>query len=178
MAGIPIIPIRLEPIKVPVHADRRLAFQVITAFGAGSKESGESSKVLERDGDRVLVEFHSPVKGLFGRTKVYKTVEWVTPHEPDRIDFEHVRGPLKMMRDRFVLEEVEGGCSTLQYESEFAVRWWWPGWVIGVLYVRPTLGRMMRKHLAEMKETIEERARRSHLFPPCVHTADDVHITA
>jgi hypothetical protein len=175
--GIPVVTITLAPIDVPVHADRRLAFQVITAFGAGAKDSGESSKVLERGGDRVLVEFHSPVKGLLGRTKVYKTVEWVTPHEPDRVDFEHVNGPLEVMHDRFLLEEVEGGCMTLRYESEFAVRWWWPGWVIGMLYVRPTLRKMMSKHLMDMKETIEERARRSHLFPACAHTTDDVRTT-
>ena len=173
-----LIPVHLPPIELHIHADRRLAFQVITAFGAGSKESDESSKVLEQDGNRALVEFHSPVKGLFGRTKVYKTVEWVTPREPDQIDFEHVKGPLKMMHDRFVLKEVEGGCSTLQYESEFAVRWWWPGWIIGVLYVRPTLSKMMRKHLAGVKKTIEERARRSHVFPPCDVKDDDVRIAA
>ncbi len=176
--GIPVVSIKLDPIEVPIHADRRLAFQVMTAFGAGPKDAAESSKVLEHDGDRVLVEFHSPVKGLHGRTKVYKTTEWVMPHEPERIDFEHVNGPLEIMHDHMELEEVEGGCMTLRYTSEFAVRWWWPGWIIGILYVRPTLRKMMEKHLLDLKETIEERAQRSHLFPQCAHITNDEHAKA
>jgi hypothetical protein len=40
-----IIPIRLEPVECHIHADRRLAFQVLTAFGA-KQEDGGASRVL------------------------------------------------------------------------------------------------------------------------------------
>ncbi len=72
-----IIPIRLAPVALHIHADRRLAFEVLTAFGA-RQEDGGASAVLRDEGDRKLVEFHSviPVPGS-GR-KIYRTVEWVS----------------------------------------------------------------------------------------------------
>ena len=158
------IPIRLPTMDVHVDADRRLAFQVITAFGASSQGDGPSSRVLSQEEDRVLVEFHVPGTGLFGQRKMYRTVEWVTPHEPERVEFDTVEGPLPMMRDRFILEE-EGVCTHLRYESEFGVRGWAAGWLLGMLYVRPKLKRLMLDHLHEMKQTIEERASRSKAFP-------------
>ena len=162
------IPIRLPPVEVHVHADRRLAFQVITAFDIPAKGDGPSSRVLSREEDRLLVEFNSPIRGLLGGRKVYRTVERVTLHEPERIDFEGVKGPLSLLSDRFTLEQ-EGGCTRFRYESKFGVRGWVIGWLIGMLYVRPKLGRFMREHTAEMKETIEARAERSRMFPqqPC-----------
>ena len=163
-----VIPIRLQPIEVHIHADRRLAFQVITAFGASAQTGETSTKVLSREADRLLVEFRIPVRGLFGRQKVYRTVEWVTPYEPERVEFDTVEGPTAMKRDRFILEEL-GGCTCIRYESECGIWGWVPGWLLGVLYVRPMLKRLMQEHLEEMKETIEARARRSKMFPqqPC-----------
>ncbi len=55
-----VIPIRLKPADLHIHADRRLAFQVLTAFGA-RQEGGSSSRVLKDHGDRKLVEFHSVI---------------------------------------------------------------------------------------------------------------------
>ena len=163
-----LIPIRLQPLEVHIHADRRLAFQVITAFGAAGQEGEASSRVLSREEDRLLVEFQTPGPGLFGRRKVYRTVEWVTAIEPERVEFETVDGPLSMMRDRFILEE-QGGCTLLRYESEFGINGWVAGWLLSVLYAKPRLKRLMGEHLREIKETIEARARRSRVYPqqPC-----------
>lgn len=55
-----IIPIRLEPVECHIHADRRLAFQVLTAFGA-KQEDGGASRVLADEGHRKLVEFVTPI---------------------------------------------------------------------------------------------------------------------
>lgn len=166
---VTIIPIRLPIQEVHIHADPRLAFQVITAFGASSHESGSSSKVLSSAGSRLLVEFRTPTRDIFGRRKVYRTVEWVVPHEPHSVEFETVEGPLSMMRDRLVLVP-EGGCTRLRYESVIGIKGWVAGWLLGMVYVRPLLMRLMREHLATMKETIETRARRSKVFPqrPCI----------
>ncbi len=179
------IPISAGLQQVHVHADRRLAFQVLTAFGGPADESGASTRaasakeastrVLAEQEGRRLVEFHTPVQGLFGRRKVYRTVEWVTTREPERVDFEGVEGPLPLLRDRFTLEE-RGGCTLFGYESTFGVRGWWLGWAVGMIYVRPTMRRFIRRHLEELKETIEERARRSKVYPqqPCIE-ATEVH---
>ena len=117
---------------------------------------------------RLLVEFKTSGRGLFGGRKVYRTVEWVTLQEPDRIQFDGVEGPLSMLHDIFELEE-RGGCTLLRYKSEFGVRGWIVGWLISRFYVRPMLWRMMQEHMQEMKETIEARAQRSKVWPqrPC-----------
>ena len=163
---MPVIPVRMPPQEVHIHADRRLAFQVITSFGASQGIEGGASQVLRREDDgRLLVEFHTQGPGLFGRRKFYRTVERVTLHEPERVEFDGVEGPLSMLQDRFYLEE-ERNCARLRYESVFGVRGWVIGWLIAVLYVRPRMRRLMRQHLAEMKETIEARAKRSKVYPP------------
>ncbi len=102
------IPIRLSSIEVQIHADRRLVFRFITAFGAETLGSEASSRVLSRDDGRLLVEFNTPGPSFLGKRKVYRTVEWVTPHEPERVEFEEAEGPFAMRQERITLEE-EGG---------------------------------------------------------------------
>jgi hypothetical protein len=82
-----MMPVCTPKMSVHIHAQRELAFQVLTAFGAGP-QNGSQSKVLQTDGEKLLVEFHTPGRDFLGRRRVYRTVEWVTPHEPDAIDFE------------------------------------------------------------------------------------------
>lgn len=171
-----MIPIRLAPVGIHIRADRRLAFQVLTAFGASAQGHGASSRVLAREEGRLLVEFHTPIRSLFGRRSIYRTVEWVTPHEPTLVEFEAVEGPLAMMRDRLRLEE-ENGCTRLWYESEFGVRGWVAGWLIGMFYVRPLMMRFIREHLKEIRETIEARARKSRIYPQRPCGADDHALT-
>ena len=147
------IPVNAKPETVHVHADPRLAFQVLTVFGAAMPGSEGSSKVLSEDEGRLLVEFHTPVKGLLGRTKVYRAVEWVTRHEPEAVDFEGVEGPLALLR----------------YESQFGLKWGVAGWLLARLLVRPVMQRFIQTHLSELKEAIEARAARSKVYPhvPC-----------
>ena len=162
-----VIPVSAREISVHIHADRRLAFQVLTAFGAGGQNQA-GSRVLRRDEDRLLVEFHTPGISLTGRRRIYRTVEWVTTNEPGAICFEGVEGPLSMLHDRFDLE-VDGGCTRLTYRSEFGLSGWVLGWLVSRLVVRHMLHRTMVEHMAELKATIEERAKRSRVFPqkPC-----------
>ena len=58
-----IIPIRLATVELHMHVDRRLAFEVLTAFGA-RQDDGGSSTVLKDEGDRKLVEFRSVIPTL------------------------------------------------------------------------------------------------------------------
>ena len=162
------IPVNAKPETVHVHADPRLAFQVLTAFGAAMPGSEGSSKVLSEDEGHLLVEFHTPVKGLLGRTKVYRTVEWVTRHEPEAVDFEGVEGPLTLLRDRITVE-AQGNCALLRYESQFGLKWGVAGWLLARLLVRPVMQRFIQTHLSELKEAIEAHAARSKVYPhvPC-----------
>ena len=124
-----IVPIRLKPVELHIHADRRLAFQVLTAFGA-RQDDGSSSKVLKDENDRKLVEFHSVIPTFGSGQKIYRTVEWVTLREPEEIRFEGVEGPLDLLQDRFVLRDLDG-CTLFRYESTIGVKGGIAGWLKG-----------------------------------------------
>lgn len=163
-------PIALPTAEIHIHADRRLVFQVVTAFGAATSESGAPGpKLLQDDGDRKLVQFSTPVK-LLGMQKAFPTNEWVTMKEPERIDFNLVPGDgpitggLKLLSDRFTFED-QSGCTLMRYDSTFGIRWSWPGWVLGKLLFAPILKSHMRHHLDGLKVMVEERAKRSRVFP-------------
>lgn len=158
-----MLSIRMKPVEIHIHADRRLAFQVVTAYGARQPD-GSSSEVLREEGGRKLVEFNTLMPTWRGGKKMYRTVEWVTHHEPQAVDFQGVEGPLEFLRDRFVFEDV-GGCTMFRYESTFGLKRWILGWLMGRFYVKPILGAFMREHAYRLKETIEERARQSRIFP-------------
>ena len=158
-----VISIRMEPVETHIHADRRLAFQVLTAFGA-SQSDGGSTAVLQDEGHRKLVEFRTLIPTAGGSRKMFRTVEWVTPHEPGAIDFQGVEGPLHFLKDRFVLEDA-GGCTRFRYESTFGLKGWIVGWLVARFRVKPFLSHFMRAHTRALKATIEERARRSRVFP-------------
>ncbi|MDA1349100.1 MAG: hypothetical protein O3A47_09595 [Chloroflexi bacterium] len=158
-----VITVRLPPVEAHIHADRRLAFEFLTAFGANQGDEG-ASRVIEDRGDRKLVEFHSSTPTLTGKRKTYRTVEWVTLEAPTEILFEGVEGPLSLLRDRFTLEDLQG-CTRFLYESTVGVPGWVLGWLVAQTYVRTLLGKFMREHTASMKEKIEDRARKSRVYP-------------
>ena len=143
--------------SIHIHADRRSVFEMLTSFGDDDPGFEDLTRVLSKQGDRVLVETRTQKCGVVGGCNIYRTVEWVTPREPGLIEFETVEDPLPMTRDRYVLEEW-GDCTVLHYESRFSSKGWLPGWLIGVLVAKPALKRSMREHLEGVKRTIEEQA--------------------
>lgn len=165
---MPPIPIDVDPQEALVHADRRLAFEVITAFRSPESNPVESVRVLERWDDQgtLLAEFSTPVPLPLGIAWTLKTVEYVTFHEPSRIDFALAQpnGILRLLEDRFTLEEVPEG-AYFRYESRFGIGGWVLGWILGQLAVKPLMKSHMRAHTAYLKQTIEERARRSRKYP-------------
>ena len=162
------IRIRMPTAEVHLHADRRLAFQVLTAWSAARPDGRPTAKVLEKSGDRLLCEFYTPVNVIFGLNWLQRTVEWVRTTEPELIEFEAVKAPLPLLLCTWSLEEW-GACCLFKYDATIALHGSVLGWVFWVLFVKPMLKRMMNAHLAELKETIEARAVRSRVFPqqPC-----------
>lgn len=160
-----------------IHAQRELAFEVVSALGVGGAvngsggNAGESpmSVVLKTDGPRMLVEFNTPLKlGPFATT--WKSTEWVTPEKPRSIDFELVpasgiiSGGLRQLTDRFEFAP-EGNCTILTYSSRFGIRWSVGGWLVGKVLVAPIMNMHMSEHLVQVKEMVESRARRSRVYP-------------
>ena len=106
---------RLSSYSVRIIAPRKLVFQLMSSFGMGGDmgASGESSRVVHRDGDRLVAEFRSPAGWL-----TVSTLEEVVLEPPDRIRFRHLRGPLQSAREEFVLKSV-GGEKELTHHGGF-----------------------------------------------------------
>ncbi len=162
-------PITLEPRTIHIRADRRLVFQVLTAYGNMGLD-GYSSKVMDDHGDRKLVEFHTPLK-IRNTTHVVRSVEWVKLTEPERIDFWLAEGyedksifALSLLEDAFALADRDG-CTEMTYESRYAVNTPVIGWVVARLMIAPVMRRHMVDHLEDIRGLCEARAERSRVWP-------------
>ena len=156
------------PQATVVRADRRLAFEVLTAFGVRLPDGGRT-EVLRRDsGGVLLVCFTTPLR-FAGRNLKLVTEEEVRLEQDRAIQFNLVcgRGVMRifaLLDDRFVLEpEGDGACTRLVYESSFALRGGWLGWLAGRLLFKRLMQRFMVSHLQELRSTIELRASRSRV---------------
>ena len=155
--------VKLADQSMDIAAPRELVFQMLSAFGKGSLPGaeGESSRVVERDGNVILAEFLS-VSG----NRTYRTLENVVLYPPERITFEHVEGPLPFSEEEFTLAEREAG-TRLAYVGKIECKIsWMPGmgWLIALLYARPKYNSVIRNHMKRLKSAAEARALRSHVF--------------
>ena len=150
----------LTPHEVIVDAPREMVFEMLTAFGRGRLPgSKEMSRVIEKDGDRLVVEFTTDA--IY---KTYTTVEEVTLYRPDRITFKHLDGPLESFDEVFTFEDLPDGRPPWRHTGSFRLGWPVVGGVVGRNVTKRWFERVMRKHMREMKEAIEARAARRHVF--------------
>ncbi|MDA1256781.1 MAG: SRPBCC family protein [Chloroflexi bacterium] len=150
----------LAPHETIVDAPREMVFQMLTAFGRGRLPgSKEKSLILEEDGDRLVVEFTTDAV-----YRTYTTVEEVVLYRPDRITFKHLDGPLESCDEVFTFEELPDGRTLWRHTGSFRLGWPVVGGVVGRNVTKRWFERVMRKHMRGMKEAIEARAARSHVF--------------
>ena len=155
--------VKLATQKVYIDAPRDMVFQMLSAIGKGSLPGaeGESSRVLERDGNTLIAEF-------FTRSgkRTYRTVEEVQLHPPERITFTHLEGPLVFSDEEFNLVALETG-TELRYRGKIECRLaLLPGigWLTAWLYVRPKYNSVIKSHMHHLKAAAEARAARSHVY--------------
>ena len=155
--------VKLSDKSVYINAPREMVFQMLSSFGKGSLPGvqGESSRVLERDGDTIIAEFMTT-----SGKRVYRTMEKVQLYPPERITFEHLQGPLIFSEEEFNLAEKDDG-TELRYYGEIGCRI--PllaglGWIIAKFYVKPKYDAVIRIHMSALKTAAEARAARSHVF--------------
>ncbi len=155
--------VRLAHMKLFIGAPRELVFQMISAIGKGRLPGGdgESSRVLEREGNTLIAEFYSR-----SGKRIYRTLERVELYPPERLSFSHLEGPLTYSEEEFVLVERDGGME-LQYRGEIECKLRFGpglGWLTALLYVRPKYNALIRDHMDHLKDAAEARAARSHVF--------------
>ena len=155
-------PIQLNPQSVEIDAPRELVFQMLSSFRRGriAGDNAESTRLISEDGNVKTVEFTTKA-GPFS----YRTLEEVTLHRPERIEFKHLEGPLDFSEEEFTLDETPDGGTLLTHTGSFIwKRFPFFGWFGGVIYTRPMYHSVIRKHFATVKEAAEARAARSHVF--------------
>ena len=131
--------VRLQIQSVTVRASRPVVFELITSFG-GSVDSGgplgqdqEGKRLVERDGNRLVMEFDSND----GR-KMYRTLEEVILYPQERITFRHLEGPLYHSQEEFSFTEVDAG-TMMTHSGEIECRMHWlpgTGWAVARFYVK------------------------------------------
>ena len=154
--------IELRPQSVEIDAPRELVFQMLSSFRRGriAGDNAESTRLISEDGDVKTVEFITKA-GPFS----YRTLEEVTLHKPQKIEFRHLEGPLDFSEETFTLDETSEGATLLTHSGSFIwKRFPFFGWFGGVIYTRPMYHRVIRKHFESVKEAAEARAARSHVF--------------
>lgn len=150
--------VRLRQQSINIRAPRSVVFQLVSSFGEGNDSGGtpsekeEGSRMLEREGNRLVMEF----KSRDGR-KTYRTVEEVMLYPEERITFRHLEGPLHHSGEEFVFAEVDSG-TIMTHNGEIECRMHrlpGAGWAVARFYVKRHYERLVLRHMTALKERAE-----------------------
>ena len=156
--------VRLRQQSVTIRAPRSVVFALVSSFGGGVEdgdgaggphgENDEGKRLVERDGNRLVMEFRS----RDGR-KMYRTLEEVMLYPEERITFRHLEGPLYHSREEFVFTDMDSGV-IMTHNGEIECRMHWlpgAGWAVARFYVKHHYERLVLRHMNYLKEQAEGR---------------------
>ncbi|MBA3235415.1 MAG: hypothetical protein H0T59_05405, partial [Chloroflexi bacterium] len=112
--------IELGPIALHVEAPPALVFQMLAAIGQGAQTNGERADIIkERDGE-LICDFWTNISLPVGRDRLVRTRERVNVRPPDRIDYEHLDGPVAGLRESIVVGPCgHGNGTTMTYTGGY-----------------------------------------------------------
>jgi hypothetical protein len=151
------------PIEAEVEAPALLMYQMLAAIGQGAPRPGEGAEIVERDGDDLLCDFWTTVSLPLGRSRRVRTREAVRLIPPDRIEYEHLDGPVRGLRESIVVESLGARRSRLVYRGSYPS----PGRLAGIAFralSRAAIERTVVEHFEDLRARAEHRAARSRLF--------------
>lgn len=155
--------VEVGPIDADVAAPAALLFQMLRAIGQGAQRPGERAEILGRDGDALVCDFWTIVSLPFGRTRSVRTRERVRLVPPARVEYVHLDGPVRGLRESITIEPIDDRRSRLVYRGTYAPR----GRLAGHAFrsvSRGAIERAVRDHFADLRERAEARAARSRIF--------------
>lgn len=153
--------VKLKTQSVVIQAPRSKVFRLISSYGdaelgSESKNSTEDMEegktLLERDGNRLLIEFRSR-----DERKMYRTLEEVMLYPEERITFKHIEGPLHHSQEEFIFAEVDSG-TKMTHSGEIECRMHWlpvAGWAVARFYVKRHYERLVLRHMNSLKDQAE-----------------------
>jgi len=157
------VALKVGPIDAEIDAPAALLFQMLGAIGQGAQRPGEHAEILERAGDALVCDFWTVVSLPFGRTRSVRTREAVRLVPPDRIEYEHLGGPIRGLRESITVEPLGDCRSRLVYRGTYPPRRRLAGLAFRLLS-RGAVERAVRDHFADLGQRAEARAGRSRLF--------------
>ena len=155
--------IDVGPVTIEIAAPPALVFQMLAAIGEGAQQHGERAEVLEQRDGELVCDFWTRVSLPVGRDRLVRTRERVCIRPPDRIDYEHLDGPVKGLQETIVVGAGATRGSNLTYTGRYHPRGL-ADHLRATLLARPAIHRVMRAHFAELRERAEARASRSRVF--------------
>ena len=89
--------LEVGPIVADVDAPAPLIYQMLAAIGQGVQRPDEGAEVLERAGNDLVCDFWTTVALPLGRSRRVRTRESVRLMPPNRIEYEHLDGPVRVL---------------------------------------------------------------------------------
>lgn len=154
--------VRVGPVTTEIEAPVDLVYQMLAAIGQGAKSGGERAEIIEQNGDVLVCDFWTRVAMPIGSDRLVRTRERVVLLPPDRIDYEHLDGLVRGLRETITVAPHDGR-TQLTYVGDYEA-----GSLLAFLrarlLARPAIERVMREHFADVTARAEARARWSRVF--------------
>ena len=112
-------------------------------------EEPDSATIISRAEDTMVADFATRA-GFF----TFRTRERITFRPPDRIDFEHIRGPFRSCSESFILTAVNQG-TRITHTADFSLKLPLLGDFIARTIVAPRFRALVLEHLGQVKQRIE-----------------------
>ena len=155
--------INVGPITIEIAAPPALVFQMLAAIGQGAQKDGERAEILEQRDGALICDFWTRVSLPVGRGRLVRTRERVCVRPPDRIDYEHLDGPVQGLQETITVGAGAAGGSNLTYTGRYHPRGL-ADHLRATLLARPAIHRVMRSHFADIRDRAEARAGRTRVF--------------
>ena len=150
--------LHVGPISVDVDAPAGAVYAMMTAFGDAERPDLPADPVHGPD-DELIREFSTQVRLPFGLRRIIRTREAIRLVPPDAIEFRHLAGPVRGLRERIAVMSIGRGRSRVTYLGVLPR----VGPLLGLahrLLARPAMERVVRAHLAELAERAEKETQR------------------
>ncbi|PZR64903.1 MAG: hypothetical protein DLM71_00955 [Chloroflexi bacterium] len=151
------------PIESSVDAPAALVYEMLSSMGQPRRPNGEQSTILAREGNRLVCEFWTLVPMPIGGGRIVRTREEVRLLPPDRVQYRHLDGPLRDLREEIVVEPLAPRRTRLRYCATYRPKTLLHR--LGFAILRPLVERTMVAHFTDLRGRAEARARRSRVYP-------------
>ncbi len=155
--------VHVGPVTIDIAAPPQLVYQMLAAIGQGGQPNGERAEILEDHGGELICDFWTSIALPGGRGRLVRTRERVTLLPPDRIEYEHLDGPVRGLREEIRVDIGVHLGTRLTYAGVYHPTGTWDR-LRAMVVARPAIHRVMRSHFADVRDRAEARASRSRVF--------------